>query len=295
MKKFLICFLAAFCLAADVSYAQFMVTEEKSQSKINLIYSSFPDYAPIGYFYTPKKNRGYLVTIFTDALQKLATKSNWNLIGENYDSLQSAKKAFERGELDLFLGNYYDDTEQKRYADYIYPAVLNNPIHVIILPHNQDKIKKTEDLKNLKGVYVATEYFSGYMLNNFKNYNISPAASALEAYEKLFTEQIDYIIGSYYYNYVQASLLGLKNEVAFSKAALWNMPLFLVVSKASRYNERIKRALSKYVMRPEFKNMVEESLREKVKEFEILGQSVVPPSFVREQTAEDITPADMKE
>ena len=172
---------------------------------------------------------------------------------------------------------------------------MNNPIHVIILPRNQEKIKTTEDLKNLKGVYVATEHFSGYMLNNFKRYNISPAANALEAYEKLFIGQIDYIIGSYYYNYVQASLLGLKNEVVFSKAALWNMPLFLVVSKASQYNERIKRVLSRYVMKPAFKDMVEKSLRDKVREFEIVGQSVVPPSFVRKQTAEDITPADRKD
>lgn len=294
MKKFLFCFFASFCFMAYASYAQFMVTEEKSQSRINLVYSSFSDYAPIAYFHKPKKNLGHLQTIFSEALEKLATQSYWNLFDQNFDSFESAQKAFEKGEIDLFLGNYYDDNE-RRYADYIYPAVLNNPIHVIILPRNQEKIKTTEDLKNLKGVYVATEHFSGYMLNNFKLYNISPVASALEAYEKLFTGKIDYIIGSYYYNYVQASLLGLKNEVVFSKAALWNMPLFLLVSKASKYNERFKRTLSKYVMNPAFKAMVEKSLRDKVREFEIIGQSVVPPSFVREQTAEDITPADMKD
>ena len=294
MKKFLICFFVAFCFVAHLSYAQFMVTEEKSQSQINVNYSSFSDYAPIAYFHKPKKKYGHLETIFSEALQEISTQAYWDLHDENFDSIESAQKAFENGKIDLFLGNYYDDAAL-RYADYIYPAVLNNPIHVIILPRNQEKIKTTEDLKNLKGVYVATEHFSGYMLNNFKRYNISPAANALEAYEKLFIGQIDYIIGSYYYNYVQASLLGLKNEVVFSKAALWNMPLFLVVSKASQYNERIKRVLSRYVMKPAFKDMVEKSLRDKVREFEIVGQSVVPPSFVRKQTAEDITPADRKD
>lgn len=294
MKKLWALFLFGFCLCSSAVQAQSMVTEQKKNDVLNVVFGAFMDYPPIADYNGANNAEVHFETIFNDALQKLSKPYNWFLITKRYRNNDTIKESFYEGQIDIFLGDYYEDRNLKKVS-YIYPAVLNNPIHVITLPHKSATIKTTADLKNLKGVYLATEHFSPYMLNNFKQYNIQKAENVLEAYEKLFIGEIDFIIGSYYYNYVQACLLGLKNDIIFSKEALWNMPLFFAVSKATFQEERIKQALSKIVFEPEFKSLVENSLREKVRAYEIKGQSVVPPSFVRKQTEADVTPADQKE
>lgn len=291
MKRVLLFFLFGFCLNISSVWAASMVTEQKKSGKINVSFASFMDYPPIAYYNSSAVSDLRFETIFNDALMRLTKPYNWIWVNERYKNNAAVKEDFDKGLIDVFLGDYYENKDLKKVS-YIYPAVLNNPVHVITLPQKASFIKTTESLKDLKGLYIATEPLSTYMLQNFKQYNIKSAPDVMSAYEKLFVGEIDFIIGSYYYNYVQVCLLGLKNDVAFSKSALWNMPMFISISKSAPQEERIKQTLSKVVFEPEFKKMVEESLREKVKAFEIRGQSVVPPSFVRIQTDADITPAD---
>ena len=96
-----------------------------------------------------------------------------------------------------------------------------------MLNGKQSTIGSYEDLKKLKGIYVSQEYFSDYVLERFSDLNITSVDSVEDAYEKLFLGQVDYIVGSYYYQYVAAIQNGVKNYLSFSKKPIWHMPMFI--------------------------------------------------------------------
>lgn len=284
MKKIkFICLLTAGLLNLISSQveAKSLVSEKITDKEKYINVTSYPDYFPFAEV-IGVKNYPKLVTSFTQAMDQIASKSNWKLKYIPEKNLDQAINDTRRGEIKIFLGMYHD-TKDFTGLEYIFPAVLNNPVHVITLPENRHKISKADDLKTLKGVYIQKEHFSDYVLNNFKNYNIQPANSLMEAYEKLFTGQIDYIAGSYYYNYVEACKIGLKDYVAFSKGALWNMPMFIGTSKAARDSKEISAVLKKYVREQSFQQTVANSLKQFILETEQQSQGVVPPKFIRQE------------
>ena len=257
MKKVLWMLLFLLQILPSGVSAQSIVTNKKESRTSTINVTSFPDYFPIGY--TAKEgNYQILETVFTPAMKQIA----------------------------MYYGT-------RRYSglEYIFPAVLNNPVYIIMRPENIDKVSKPEDLKNLRGLYIAQEYFSDYMRDNFKNYNIKPIKTALEAYEKLFTGEADYIAGGYYYNYAEICRLGLRDYVSFSKTPLWNMPLFIGVSKASKKHVQIGKLLKKYVADEKFQQSINDTLKKLIYQVEVESQGVVPPMFVKKEDGAK-TPAD---
>ena len=69
------------------------------------------------------------------------------------------------------------------------------------------------------------------------------------------------------------------------------MPIFLGVSKASKYYKKISSILRKLAVDDKFTASINQSLVSTVKEAEVKYQGVVPPSFVKEQQGA-LTPAD---
>lgn len=289
MKKFYLFLVVLLQFFPTISFGQSMVTNKQDGRKAFIMAASFPDYFPIASLVT-SGNSPHLETVFDDAVDDLSQVGNFDIkysFESDYDNIIMSVK---QGKIDILLGMYYD-TKKYKNIEYIYPAVLNNPVYLIVTPQNRSLISSSEDLKNFKGTYIAGEHFSDYMLNNFKVNNIVATDSAFEAYKKLLTGEVDYIIGSYYYNYVKVCELGLKNYVAFSQSALWNMPIFLGVSKASKYYKKISSILRKLAVDDKFTASINQSLVSTVKEAEVKYQGVVPPSFVKEQQGA-LTPAD---
>ena len=290
MKKLYFIGLCLLQMIASDAFAQSIVTQRDSEKLIPISATSFPDYFPIAYG-SDQGSYSKLFSIFAPAMEKVAKSGNYKIeyiLNQNYtDAISSVR----RGEVDVLLGMYYA-TKQYSGLEYIYPAVLNNPVYIMMLPHNIAKVSKPEDLKNLRGVYIKAEYFSDYMLSNFKNYHMQAEETALKAYEKLFTGEADYIAGSYYYNYAEICRQGLRDYVSFSKAPLWNMPMFIGVSKASRQHVKVSKILKKYAADNTFRQMISNTLKELVQKTERESQGVVPPMFVKKTAADEKTPAD---
>ena len=289
MKKVLWMLLFLLQILPSGVSARSIVTNKKESRTSTINITSFPDYFPIAY--TAKEgNNDVLGTIFAPAMKQIAMAGNLEfkyVLKKNYDE---AVTDVRRGEIEILLGMYYG-TIQYSGLEYIFPAVLNNPVYIIMRPENIDKVSKPEDLKNLRGLYIAQEYFSDYMRDNFKNYNIKPIKTALEAYEKLFTGEADYIAGGYYYNYAEICRLGLRDYVSFSKSALWNMPLFIGVSKASRQHAKIGKLLKQFAADEKFQQSINDTLKELIYRVEVESQGVVPPMFVKNEDGTK-TPAD---
>jgi len=250
--------------------------------------STFTDYPPFGY---TAEGLGTEWSFLDKAMDLFAKKNNMEIKYRSGDNYQDTIDQLLRGKTDILLGIYHD-TKIYTGLEYVFPAVLNNPVHLVMLPQNIGKIKTSEDLKNLHGVYIARDHFSDFVAGNLKKYHVESVPDSLTAYEKLFTGEIDYVIGSYYYNYVEVLNLGLADYVSFSKQAIWNMPLFIGLSKASHYYGKTNSLLKHFIATEEFKQAVTSGLKEKIAQIERQTQGIVPPKFVRAQSAAELTPAD---
>lgn len=289
MKKFWLTILLILTWFLQTASAQYMVdTSNKNGIKRHISVTSFPDYFPFSELTDSPKG---LNTIFNDGLKLFEQEGNYEVEYRRFEKHSEAIQSVRQGKTEILLGAYYS-THQYSGLDFIFPAALNNPIHVFMLPANIDKVKTVEDLKNLKGVYINSEYFSDYMIKNFKNFKIAPIQTPLEAYEKLFVGDIDFVIGSYYFNYAYTLKTGLKDYVAFSKNALWNMPLFISISKASPIFKQLKTTLTKFINTEDFKKSISQSLEQAIHHTEEESRGIVPPKFVRSQSLQELTPAD---
>lgn len=291
MKKFLLFLVLTIMAFSQIANAQYMITTtSKNARKKEITATSFPDYPPFSDI-TGLQNSEQLKTVFAPALEKFAEEQNFEFNYIPFKNYQTAVHNVRQGEVDLLLGIYYA-TKLYSGLEYIFPAVMHNPVHVIMLPSNISKVSKVEDLKNLKGVYIKSEHFSDYMIKNFQNFNITPVETPYDAYEQLFVSDIDFIIGSYYFNYAYVLTTGLKNYVSFSKDSLWNMPLFIGVSKASKKSKALAPLLTKAINSEYFKKDITEAMQNTVHELEKKSQGIVPPKFVRVQSQDEVTPAD---
>ena len=123
-------------------------------------------------------------------------------------------------------------------------------------------------------------------------YDIQPEENVEKVYEKLFLGEIDFIVGGYYYHYIQAIKLGLKDYISFSKKPLWNIPMFIGLSQKSPNYKRLKILLSKKIVDKSFSEDVEKELKNHITELELNSVGVVPPSFILKQDTNVLTPAD---
>ena len=284
-------FLTFFSIENNV-YSQ--VTEQISNKKINICATSYPDYIPLSYIYQIN-NDAIFYNIFEEPLQNILNESNVSVKLQSNLTYMDNIYATKKGQCDLLLGMYNEtqnEIKEFEQIEYLYPAIISNPINLIMLPGNVSKIRSMNDLKKLKGVYISKEYFSDYIMEIFENYDIQPEENIEKVYEKLFLGEIDFIVGGYYYHYIQAIKLGLKDYISFSKKPLWNIPMFIGLSQRSPNYKRLKILLSKKIVDKSFSEDVEKELKNHITELELNSVGVVPPSFILKQDTNVLTPAD---
>ena len=160
-------------------------------------------------------------------------------------------------------------------------SILNNPMTAVMLPNRIGEVKKMDDLKKLKGGMDSREHLAGYVSKAMKNYNVEYIDNSEELYKKLFTGEIDYVFTSYYYGIVQTSRLGIRNQVSFTKQSLWDMPLFIGVSKTSRHRKSLYATLTKMLSNKQYEQEMKQHLIETIQRIERENAGVVPPAFVK--------------
>ena len=295
MKKF-VCLLAVGIFAAATAFeaAAFVRYEDKHPQKIREVrITGFIDYAPFGYTEHPdEKVRGRFFTVFQPMIDEFQKENNlkitYNLRKTRYDALVQSVR---RGEIDMILGAYHE-TEMYKGLELVFPSVLSNPLTVFTLPNRVDEVKSVNDLKKLKGVRLSKEIYSDFVNNQIKEYDIDVVDTPYEMFEKLFTGQADYILISQYLGIIEAVKLGLRGQISEARQTIWNMPLFIGVSKISDQRRMITQKLTRYAEKPENKEKIKSYLTQMILDIEKQYQGVVPPTFGKENTTE--SPADKK-
>ncbi len=281
MTKFAKC-TVFFLLAALFSASAFAMVEikkEKNMTKEELRVTSFLDYPPFGNYANPPYRETF-DSVFRSLIEEYAPKHNFELayvINKNYPVLV---RDVRRGEIDVLLGMYHE-TKIYNGLEYIFPAVVNNPLVVIMLPGRIHEVSTKSDLKKLRGVMNAHEHISDYVAGELKSYNIKKFDKSVDVYEQLFTGKADYVLGSLYFNMIETSKLGLRSKVSFSKQALWNMPMFIGVSKLSRNKKMLIKTLEALMEKPETRTNINNRLRDMVMQAEKDYIGVVPPAYTK--------------
>lgn len=299
MKKIVLTFFAAVSLAAVTHQAAaFVRYEDKHPKKITEVHmTGYIDYAPFGYVDNPNSLvYGNFHTFFQPMIDYVIKEANlkmhYDLQQRTVDDLVQKVRA---GDIDFMVGAYYQ-TEMFKGLYLLYPAAIYNPITVFMLPNRINEVKSTEDLKKLKGVRNVNELFSDYVENQVAELNPIEAETSYEMFEKLFTKQADYIITSYYYGMVEAIKLGIQKQVAPAKQTLWNIPMFVGVSKTSHNRDLIAKKLTAYLHDDNNLKILKESLQQEIKKIEKQYEGTVPPTFgleklkdTDEKTSEDVS------
>lgn len=287
-KKILMLFSALFFWAADAqAVVDFnTVTEDRS-----ITVSGFTDYPPFGYM-TYKvvdlhgethKEVDKRFNIFQELLNDFGRENHMRI---NYIYPEGAYEDMIRqvrsGDIDMVLGMYHE-TKLYEGLDYIVPAVISNPITLIMLPSRTGEIKNLEDLKKMKGAMLSFETLSDYVAEQMKQYNVERVEKPYDIFKKLFTGEIDYIFAGYYTGIIEASKLGLRNYITFSKQIIWDIPLFIGVSKTSEDRRFLIGRLGKFCERDDIKEKFNKFLANEIHRYETMNKQIVPPVFIKDK------------
>ena len=247
-----------------------------------IIATGFRQYPPFGYIKKNNQNEDVLGSIFKSILDNMAIDNNWTPTYVLYKDYTRQVLEVKRGNIDVILGAYHDTTLYNG-IELIYPAAIINPITVFMLPNRINEVKSTEDLQRLKGVRVKHEVYSNFVEKQLLNYNIESVDTTYELFEKLFTKKADYILIGQYYGLIEASKLGLRNQISIARQTLWQMPMFIGVSKLSHYRKMLVQKITQHLSVPANIEAIRQKVIQMVDKAEIDAQGVVPPTFGMEQ------------
>ena len=255
-------------------------------------HNDFPPFAD----YEVSKGNIYLESAFLAPLRDAfkAHPAKLEAVEFNYTSHPDLDKlSFQTqfGEYNLYIGAYAD-TKIYKGLSLIYPAVVSNPIHIITLPENAQKIGDYETLKKLHGIVVDTEIYNDFSARKIKELNVEHVAAPLDAYEKLFTKQVDYIIGGLYYHRITSSKYGLDSFLSYSKKPLFKIPVFIAMSKTTPKFSLYEKAFQQAFSNPEFGNAVKAEILRMVENVVAQNAGIVPPSFAHAENKTEEKPAE---
>ena len=282
MKKTLLTVFTFSVLTVLVHNAlAFVRYEDKHPKKVTELHmTGYINYAPFGWVDNPDGVvYGQFHTVFQPMIDTFIKEANikmhYDLQQKTFDDLTQKVR---QGDIDFMVGAYYQ-TEMFKGLHLLYPAAMHNPITVFMLPNRINEVKTTDDLKKLKGVRYTGEYFSDFVEKKVAELNPMEVDTIYQMFEKLFTKEADYIISSYYFGMLEAIRLGLKKQIAPAKEALWNIPVFVGVSKTSRNRELISKRLTKYLNETQNTDMLKRNIQNVINDFEKKYEGVVPPTF----------------
>ena len=287
--RILLTFAIAFGISNPAA-AQIKNVTLKTDAYDTISVIGFTNYPPVGYFekqlkYKDREDAFIEVyrTVFESLLKEFAqaTGKRIKYVNEKNDNYRELIRKVRGGQIVMALGIYHE-TKLYEGLEIIFPSLINNPISIIMLPKNAGKIKNLSQLKKLKGAVSSREYLSDFVSEQMKEYNLEYIDEPEKMFEKLYTGEIDYVFASYFFGIIESSKLGLRDKLSFSKQVIWNMPLFLGISKLSPNRNYLVGKLTSYSEKPESKTKMENKLREMIMEFELKNRGVVPPAYSRD-------------
>ena len=272
--------LAAFTiLFATVVTAQVQFSVPKSMTTKAIYISFFDDYYPLG-----KEEQDKYSGLFDTFLRDFEQSAQFTNYVYHTDDYEVTIRTGAKGRSDILFGMYADTSLYEDWK-FIYPAAVDNPVHLIMLPERVGEIKSIDDLKSMKGAIDSREHWSDFVKDQLSAFDIETIDNSYDLYGKLLRGEIDYIFTTYWFGMIEMMKLGVNDMVSVSKKSIWNMPVFIGVSKISRERDYLVHNLTKLMQTQEVRDKIKARGIEILEEVKQATQGVVPPSYVLEQAA----------
>ena len=242
MKKAL--FLSFFILTAVVCFSARATAQESScgRSKdTDFNVTGFSDYPPFSWVIDHNagfsdRRRDYEYFGFIYQMVKQALKTNGIISTESFytETPDALKNAARAGKIDLVYTTYYAD-ESKSGMDYIFPAYFGNPFVVISRADKPLDISSIADLRGMRGVGRNEEgvrpLIAGMLSSDTK---IEWVDGPREAFKKLMSGEVDFMIGSPYAAVAESKRFGIYEKIYIGTKALRSVKLFAAFPKMSK-------------------------------------------------------------
>lgn len=282
MKKYFIIFLFFFlALICASSVWAFVMYDGKAKAEIKHVsYIGFADYPPFGEVENPyQRNPGKFSSVFKLLIEHLEEVENFEFQAAFFSSAYKNSVSMVRtGDVDLLLG-MYSETKLYNGIELVYPAAFINPITIIMLPTRINEVKSVDDIKKLKGVRIEREIFSDYVEKQIENLNVTKVKTSYELFEQIFTKKADYIITSQYFGLIEASKLGLRNQISVAKQSLWQEPIFIGISKPSKNRAMLNQRITAFLSVPENREKIKQAIIDMVNNTDAQNTGIVQSTF----------------
>lgn len=276
MKKFLLFFgFIALCLTKP-ALAQIEFDEIKSRSYEKISITGFDDYYPFGQFESNSYS-GVLKDFIEEFCQLGKYIIEYLPTHEGYE--QMIRTSSKGKGADVILG-MYSETSLYDELKYIYPAAIDNPINIVMLPSRMTEVKSVESLKKLKGAIHKKERISDDIKNYLKSFNVEYVDNSEDLYAKLLKGEVDYVLTSIYFGRIEISKLGIRDYVAISKQSIFTMPLFIGISKFSPHRDFMVHNLSRMLEKPEMQEKIKNNMLEIIQQIEKNNAGIVPKTYI---------------
>lgn len=277
LSKSLLGLVIASLLIANAN-AMIQFNSFEGKDKIEIKVTGFLNYQPFGYI-TKNQNKDIIFhSVFEQMLSEIAESKHINvrfILDREYPMLVRNVRG---GNIDVILGVYHQ-TKMYDGIEYIFPSIINNPITVIMLPNRINEVKNINDLKKLKGAMSSNEILSDFVKEEIEKFKVQNFDDYNKMFEKLFKKEIDYIFASQYVGIIEASKLGIKNKISFSKQTIWNIPMFIGVSKMSDNRSLLINLFTEASNKSNAQQKITDYLIKTINEIELQNQGVVPPAY----------------
>ncbi len=201
-----------------------------------LVITGHPSYPPVAW-----ASRGTIVgaapAIVTRIARSLGVR---NVISKDFGSWEAAQAAARSGQADLVFG-IYKNNERLAYLDYVEPALMVDPVSVVVRAGRPFAFAKWSDLVGKKGVTNAGESygdeFDAFMA---KGLTVTRAAGVDRTIAAVLDGQADYAILALYPGRNVARKQKVDTKLEFLPKEIINADMFVAFSKSSRCATALK-------------------------------------------------------
>ncbi len=252
-------------------------TKDIYTDQFNIFMLAKPDNFP----FSSKEYGSIFNKIFRDLFDRehiLITISSYSrdfsLVEEDFERRDYRDLESYRG----LIGVYYREYKYSK-NDFLYPSIMENNVHFIVPSDKDLDVKEKEDLKKYRGIYVKQDSFSDYVLSEFSRLNIKEVESWDEAFEKIMTSKVDFMVGTYYPSQIALYKVGLRPYVRYSVEPIWKMPMFIRLDAEMLNMPRIAQ-LKKYLKSNRYKSVRDEIFTKMLEGYKENTKGVVPPQYI---------------
>lgn len=223
-------------------------------------------------------------SVFSKIFADLSQKEHMDIIFYYPRDYKQGIENFERGKTEYMedtrtvFGVYYENIPYSE-NEYIYPSFFENDVYLIMSGNKVLDAHTKDDLKKYKGIYVADDKFSSFVLKDIKSRGIKDVKNYSEAYRQLLSGNADFIAGCYYRSRIEAYKLGIRDYIVYSKTPVWKMPMFLRAFPSLARHPRLE-YLKKYLKSPQYKKIRDEAFEELMDIYKENTKGVVPPTYI---------------